>query len=158
MDDYKQVVHQIFSSNKQVELLFVIYFTEKYTDCFLEFEYRLFIEKNEISHTKTIIRFIQDYVHDVILERETSSELVFGIKRSAAQHIGRLVSALDEQQQSIAINGYGLSMTTIEEVFLRLVEEEENKIDDYNRCTEETRRTLARNRKFISTLLLSIHL
>lgn len=87
----------------------------------LEFEYRLFIEKNELSHTETITQFIQNYIHDndVILERETLSELVFGIKRNAGEHIGALINALDQQQQDIAINGYGLSMTTIEEVFLK---------------------------------------
>jgi hypoxanthine-guanine phosphoribosyltransferase len=88
---------------------------------FLEFEYRLFIEKKEQCNTGNITRFIREYVHDVKLERETSSELVFGIKRGASQHIGQLINALDEQRQDIDINSYGLSMTTIEEVFLKSV-------------------------------------
>jgi ATP-binding cassette subfamily A (ABC1) protein 3 len=86
---------------------------------FLEFEYQLFIEKTEICNTENITRFIQGYIHDVVLERETSLELVYGIKRGASQYIGQLINALDEQRQDIAIDGYGLSMTTIEEVFLR---------------------------------------
>jgi hypothetical protein len=57
----------------------------------------------------------------VRLERETSSELVFGIKRGASQYIGPLINALDEKQKQIAIDSYGLSMTTIEEVFLKFV-------------------------------------
>jgi ATP-binding cassette subfamily A (ABC1) protein 3 len=87
--------------------------------CFLEFEYRLFIEKKEICNTENVTRFIRGYIHDVVLERETSLELIYGIKRGASQYIGRLINALDEQRQDIGINGYGLSMTTIEEVFLR---------------------------------------
>jgi ATP-binding cassette subfamily A (ABC1) protein 3 len=93
--------------------------SEKNMKSFLEFEYRLFIEKTDICNTKNITRFIREYVPDVMLERETPLELVFGIKRDASQHIGRLINALDQQQQYIAINGYGLSMTTIEEVFLK---------------------------------------
>jgi ATP-binding cassette subfamily A (ABC1) protein 3 len=86
---------------------------------FLEFEYRLFIEKKEICDTKNITQFIQEHINDIVLERETASEIVFGIKRGASQKIGRLVNALDKPRQDIGINGYGLSMTTIEEVFLR---------------------------------------
>jgi hypothetical protein len=66
-------------------------------------------------------QFIREYVDDVVLERETSLELVFGIKRGASKQIGQLINALDEQYQNIAINGYGLSMTTIEEVFLKSI-------------------------------------
>jgi hypothetical protein len=57
----------------------------------------------------------------VKLERESSSELVFGIKRGASQYIGPLINALDEKRRDISINSYGLSMTTIEEVFLRFI-------------------------------------
>lgn len=86
---------------------------------FLEFDYRLFIEKRDTGDTESITRFIQTYVDDIQLERESSSELVFGIKRGASQHIGRLIDALEKPRPDIAIGSYGLSMTTIEEVFLR---------------------------------------
>jgi hypothetical protein len=44
---------------------------------------------------------------------------VYGIKRGALQNIGKLVNALDKRHQASGINGYGLSMTTIEEIFLK---------------------------------------
>ena len=133
-----------------------------------EFDYRLFIEKKDICDTGVVTRFIQEYVNDVKLERESSSEVVFGIKRGASQHIGRLIDALDKPHPDVGINSYGLSMTTIEEVFLRydyslvhcasysncrLVQEEEDRIDDQNHCTEETRRLLARDGKYFSAHL-----
>ncbi|CAF2638906.1 unnamed protein product [Rotaria sp. Silwood2] len=86
-----------------------------------EYEYRLFIDKQDVCNTESVAQFIQQHVQTVVLERETSSELVFGIKRGATQNIGRLIRGLDEQCQQLAINGYGLSMTTIEEVFLRFI-------------------------------------
>jgi hypothetical protein len=120
-----------------------------------------------MCNTENITQFIQERIHDVVLERETSSELVFGIKRGASEQIGQLINALDQQREDIAINGYGLSMATIEEVFLRsifhsihrekrtlilffrLVEEEEEKAENYGNRTEETRRTLAKSGKYI---------
>ncbi|CAF3058558.1 unnamed protein product [Rotaria sp. Silwood2] len=86
-----------------------------------EYEYRLFIDKQDVCNTENVAQFIRQHVQTVVLERETSSELVFGIKRGATQNIGRLIRGLDEQCQQLAINGYGLSMTTIEEVFLRFI-------------------------------------
>jgi hypothetical protein len=74
-----------------------------------------------MCNTENITQFIQERIHDVVLERETSSELVFGIKRGASEQIGQLINALDQQREDIAINGYGLSMATIEEVFLRSI-------------------------------------
>ena len=76
-----------------------------------------------------------------------------------------MIDALDKPNPDIAIGSYGLSMTTIEEVFLRyccslvshalfrwfrLVQEEEERIDDENRCTEEMRRVLAKEGNYIS--------
>ena len=88
---------------------------------FLEFEYRLILEKKDSCNTENITHFLQEYIHDVVLERETSLELTYGIKRGASQYIGELINALNQRNQDIDINGYGLSMITIEEVFLKLI-------------------------------------
>jgi hypothetical protein len=53
------------------------------------------------------------------LERESSSEMIFGIRRNESKQIGQLIHALDEQSKQIGIESYGISMTTIEEVFLK---------------------------------------
>ena len=54
-----------------------------------------------------------------MLERESSSGMVYGIRRSESEQIAPLIRALDEQSESIGVNSYGLSMTGIEEVFLK---------------------------------------
>jgi len=110
-----------FLKQQAGSLSLFLFLSEKNTTYFLEFEYRLFIDKKEMCNTENITRFLREHVPDVVLQRETLSELVFGIKRGASQQIGRLINALDGHSQDIAINGYGLSMTTIEEIFLRLI-------------------------------------
>ncbi|CAF4401585.1 unnamed protein product, partial [Rotaria sordida] len=80
-----------------------------------------------------ITQFIQQHVGNVVLERESAAELVYGIKRGESKQIERLINALDQNTQTIGINSYGLSMTTIEDVFLRLVDEEnENEQTQHN--------------------------
>lgn len=85
----------------------------------LEFEYRLLMDRQDISSSERITQFIQGYVGNVVLERESAAELVYGIKRGESKQIERLINALDQQKQTIGINSYGLAMTTIEDVFLR---------------------------------------
>ena len=85
----------------------------------LEFEYRLFIDKQETSENENIKTFVRKYLPNVQSERESSSEMVFGIRRSESKQIGQLVDALDEHSANIGVESYGLSMTTIEEVFLK---------------------------------------
>ncbi|CAF4304068.1 unnamed protein product [Rotaria sp. Silwood2] len=103
-----------------------------------EFEYRLLMDKQEQCSTDRITQFIQEYVGNVVLERESAAELVYGIKRDESKQIERLINALDENKQTIGINSYGLSMTTIEDVFLRLVQEE----DENDQTQENTKRQL----------------
>lgn len=87
----------------------------------LDFEYRLSMDKQDQSSTDRITQFIQGYVSNVVLERESAAELIYGIKRGESTNIERLISGLDQNKQSIGINSYSLSMTTIEDVFLRCV-------------------------------------
>ncbi|CAF2146243.1 unnamed protein product [Rotaria magnacalcarata] len=90
-----------------------------------DFEYRLLMDKQDISSSDRITQFIQGYVGSVVLERESAAELVYGIKRGESKNIEQLISGLDQNKEAIGINSYGVSMTTIEDVFLRLVQEEE---------------------------------
>jgi len=86
----------------------------------VESAYRLFIDKQEAYPSEGITAFIQNYIPTIVLERESSSEMVFGIRRSESNQIAQLIHALDEQSTDIGIESYGLSMATIEEVFLKL--------------------------------------
>ena len=111
--------HTRFSqkSNRFIEI-FCTYFSKRIRE-FLDFEYRLFIDKKEIGDSGVITRFVQDRVSEVVLEREVVSEMVFGIKRGEAKQIEQLIDGLDRESNNIGINGYGLSMTSIEDVFLK---------------------------------------
>ena len=77
------------------------------------------MEKQDQISSAPITQFVQSNVGNVVLERESAAELVYGIRRGESKQIEHLISALDQQKQAIGINSYGLSMTTIEDVFLK---------------------------------------
>ena len=79
----------------------------------------MFIDKRERYPNDGVDGFVRQIVPGVVLERESSSEMIFGIRRNESKEIGKLVHALDERSEKIGIESYGLSMTTIEEVFLK---------------------------------------
>ncbi|CAF1240137.1 unnamed protein product [Adineta steineri] len=90
-----------------------------------EFEYRLLMDKQDHCSSERVTQFIQEHVRNIVLERESAAELVYGIKRGESKQIEHLITSLDQEKQTLGINSYGLSMTTIEDVFLRLVVEDE---------------------------------
>lgn len=77
------------------------------------------MDKQETCDSQQVIQFIEKYVEGAVLERESSAELIFGIRRDESKSIDILISALDEHRETIGINAYGLSMTTMEDVFLK---------------------------------------
>ena len=87
----------------------------------LDFEYRLLLEKEDEQRCsrENVERFIKEYVQRIEVERETASELIYGIKRGQSREVEDLIEKLDQEKERIGIKSYGLSMTTIEDVFLR---------------------------------------
>jgi hypothetical protein len=78
------------------------------------------MDKKDRFSTERVTQFIQEYVPNIVLERQSAAELVYGIKRTGeSKEIEGLINALDQKKETIGINSYGLSMTTIEDVFLR---------------------------------------
>ncbi len=78
------------------------------------------MDKKDQVGTDRITQFIQVHVPNIVLERQSAAELVYKIKRTdESKQIERLINALDQEKGNLGINSYGLSMTTIEDVFLR---------------------------------------
>ncbi len=77
------------------------------------------MDKQEQCSSARVTQFIQEHIGNVVLERESTAELIYGIKRGESKQIEHLITKLDQQKETIGINSYGLSMTTIEDVFLR---------------------------------------
>lgn len=71
--------------------------------------------------TDQVTQFVQRCIPQFELERESVGELIYGIRRNQAKEVERLITTLDQEKDKIGIKSYGLSMTSIEDVFLRFV-------------------------------------
>ncbi|CAF3375160.1 unnamed protein product [Rotaria sp. Silwood1] len=103
-----------------------------------EYEYRIFMDKQETCDSRHVTRFIREHVKNAVLERGSASELVYGIKRDESNKIERLINALDQHRQSIGINSYAEILSS----FCRLIREEE-KAEDSNHNPDNTRQVLS---------------
>jgi len=93
-----------------------------------EFEYRLLMDKDEKKYSgDKVLTFLRGHVQEIRLERESVGELIYGIRRGQSKQVEQLIENLDENKTNLGIKSYGLSMTTIEDVFLKLIDEEEEK-------------------------------
>ena len=67
-----------------------------------------------------ITRLVQGHVLDGALSRDVGHEVVYRLPLSGAAHFGSLLEAVDARKGELGITDYSVSMTTLEEVFLRL--------------------------------------
>ena len=84
-------------------------------------------KKDERCSSESVERFAKEFVENIQLERQSVGEMIFGIRRNQSKHVERLIESLDEKKESLGIKSYGLTMTSIEDVFLKSVIEESNK-------------------------------
>lgn len=111
--------HPISSNNRLVRIFRKQ--SERARNGCLDFEYRLLLDKEDEQRCsrETVEQFIKQNVERVELERETAGELIYGIKRGQSKQVEDLIERLEQEKERIGIKSYGLSMTTIEDVFLR---------------------------------------
>ncbi len=79
----------------------------------------MFVDKKETCPSGNITAFIRQIIPNIVVERKARTEMIFGIRRNESGQIGKLVHSLDEESGNIGIESYGLSMATIEDVFLK---------------------------------------
>lgn len=63
---------------------------------------------------------IQDHVPQAFLADDIGSEITCLLPKASNQDLSRLVSNLEGQQDALGIESFGLSVTTMEEVFLNV--------------------------------------
>ena len=79
----------------------------------------MFVDKQETCDNDRVLALVREHVPDVVVERQSASEMVLGVRRNQSSEMGQLIRALDAQSEQIGVDSYGLSMTSIEEVFLK---------------------------------------
>ncbi|DBA00014.1 TPA: hypothetical protein N0F65_002017 [Lagenidium giganteum] len=74
------------------------------------------------AHAHALRALIQTHVHEAKLATDVGTELTFQLPFEASSRFPKLFEALDAQQQALGIESYAISVTTLEEIFLKVAE------------------------------------
>jgi len=81
--------------------------------------YHLYIVKNPACIVENILEAIKTHVPQVQLERNVGAELSFILPKEQSGKFEQLFTDLEHNQVSLRIGSFGVSLTTLEEVFLK---------------------------------------
>jgi len=81
--------------------------------------YHLYIVKNPSCIAENILEVIKRHVPEVELESNVGAELSFVLPKEQSAKFEPLFTDLEQNQDSLGIGSFGVSVTTLEEVFLK---------------------------------------
>eukprot|EP00041_Stephanoeca_diplocostata_P037453 m.1419052 g.1419052 ORF g.1419052 m.1419052 type:complete len:1793 (-) comp25039_c0_seq8:263-5641(-) len=82
------------------------------------------------SDSAQVLAFVQKHVPSATIQSNVGAELSILLPRKASPKFQRLFEEMEEAIDKLAIRGYGCSVTTMEEVFLKVGEGSSKKTDD----------------------------
>ncbi|CAG9334834.1 unnamed protein product [Blepharisma stoltei] len=80
------------------------------------------------SHTQSVTDFIRDYIPEASIMSDVHAEISFQIPNSSSSKFTTFFTALDQNLKILQLRSYGVSVTTLEEVFLRVARGDDNEI------------------------------
>ena len=75
--------------------------------------------KNSLCIAENILEVIKTHVPEVQLESNVGAELSFVLPKEQSARFEELFADLEQNQDSLGIGSFGVSVTTLEEVFLK---------------------------------------
>ncbi|GLD96661.1 hypothetical protein PINS_up005344 [Pythium insidiosum] len=124
--------------------------------------YNLTLIKSPGCDVEAVSRFLRKYVSDSKCLSSYGSEIVFQLPSHASSLFPPLLESLDANMRSLGIQQYGISVTTLEEVFLRIARDRDegslavagiNPVDQVRKTSATSSQTRPTNRiASVSTL------
>ncbi|CAG9326092.1 unnamed protein product [Blepharisma stoltei] len=81
------------------------------------------------SHTQKVTDFIQSYIPDATAMSDVHAEISFQIPSSSSDKFTTFFADLDANLKDLQLRSYGVSVTTLEEVFLRVARGDDGEIN-----------------------------
>lgn len=97
--------------------------------------YHIVMVKQAECSVRRITELIKQYVPNSKLESNAGAELSYILPRESSKNFAGLFSQLEQRQGELGIASYGASMTTMEEVFMKVGTECDETLDDQLRST-----------------------
>ena len=84
--------------------------------------YHLTIVKGQSVSANDITALIMEHLDDAKFEGEMGAELTYLLPKADSKKLSKLFKAIESEKEALGIEGFGASVTTMEEVFLKLVD------------------------------------
>ncbi|EFA79499.1 hypothetical protein PPL_07550 [Heterostelium album PN500] len=107
----------------------------------------------DVCNTAQVTQFVQQFIPEAAVLSDVGTELSFRLPTSSVTQFVPFFRELDQQKILLGLGGYGISVTTMEEVFLRIGQETRNNAKGFNLNANENRNEAA-VKKAISTTSL----
>ncbi|EAR86885.2 ABC transporter family protein (macronuclear) [Tetrahymena thermophila SB210] len=78
------------------------------------------VKKNPTDPSVPIIQFVKSVIPSSKLVSDVSAEVSFQLNNESLPQFAKLFNDLDQQLDKLSVQSYGISITTLEEVFLRV--------------------------------------
>jgi len=82
--------------------------------------YRLTVDKSADCDVSRLTDFVESYVPEARLRSSHGAEVAYLLPHSSRGKFAQLFDGIDCKREQLKIAVYGISMATLEEVFLRL--------------------------------------
>jgi ATP-binding cassette subfamily A (ABC1) protein 3 len=86
--------------------------------------YTLVLETSDSCDTNAISKLLQQHVPEFSVQSSVGKEKAYQLPMTATGSFAALFNALDAQKDSLGIVNYGMSVTTMESVFLKVITED----------------------------------
>lgn len=63
---------------------------------------------------------LQKYINGLKIESEIGAELTYNLPDEFSMNFEEMLTELDTRSEELALNGYGISITSLEEVFMKV--------------------------------------
>ncbi|XP_032184454.1 ATP-binding cassette sub-family A member 3-like isoform X3 [Mustela erminea] len=87
--------------------------------------YHIIVVKEPHCNVEEVIEVIDQHIPEARLESDVAAELSFILPKKYTHRFKDLLSDLENRQKELGISSFGVSITTMEEVFLRVIRKDE---------------------------------
>lgn len=82
--------------------------------------YHLICVKNEGCESNNVTNVLREYIPNISIESEIGSELTYELPNEYVNKFEVMFERLEDNQDTLNLGSYGVSLTTLEEVFLKI--------------------------------------
>lgn len=116
--------------------------------------YRLVCVKNENCNTNNVTNLLREYIPGIDVQEDIASELSYALPDEYVGKFEKMFQRLEEKQEFLNLISFGVSLTTLEEVFLKVGSDSNFDTNGFTQHNGELNGNYKSNRDSSSTIEL----